>query len=83
MNTDLIGFLAATLTTGCTVPQIIKILKTKHARDVSLIFAIMLGIGVSLWTIYGVLISSMPVIVANCITLLLSLTIIGLKFKYR
>jgi MtN3 and saliva related transmembrane protein len=37
--------------------------------------------GISLWLIYGVMIAAPPVIAANLITLVLSLTILLLKVK--
>jgi len=80
---DTLGLLAGTLTTVAFVPQVIKIWKTKHANDISLgMFAIFSG-GVLLWLCYGIAIGATPVIVANAITLGLSLTILLFKIKYK
>jgi MtN3 and saliva related transmembrane protein len=65
------------------IPQVVKIWKTKHTRDVSLgMFAIFSG-GVLLWLFYGIEIGAMPVIVSNAITLGLSLTILFFKIKFK
>ncbi len=80
---DTLGLLAGTLTTVAFVPQVIKIWKTKHANDISLgMFAIFSG-GVLLWLCYGIAIGATPGIVANAITLGLSLTILLFKIKYK
>lgn len=79
----IIGFIAAILTTGAFLPQAIKIIKTKKTEDISLIMYSILTAGVFLWLIYGILIKSLPVIVANGITFVFVLTILILKMKYN
>ena len=69
---DLLGFTASFFTTAAFVPQALKVYKTKKTEDLSLGLFSMLTFGVFLWLIYGLLISSMPVIVANIITLILA-----------
>jgi|TARA_Y100000310_G_scaffold345404_1_gene464583 MtN3 and saliva related transmembrane protein len=79
---ELIGTLAGVLTTAALVPQALKSWKTKHTRDVSLGWISTLNVGVFLWLVYGILISSIPLILANVFTLLLALIILFLKLKY-
>jgi MtN3 and saliva related transmembrane protein len=78
-----IGLLAGTLTTISFVPQIVKIWKSKHARDISLGMFAIFSSGVVLWLIYGIATGATPVIVANSVTLGLSLTILAFKIRYR
>ena len=78
-----IGLLAGTLTTIAFVPQVVKIWKTKHARDLSLGMFAIFSSGVLLWLCYGIEIGATPIIVANAVTLGLSLTILVFKIKYR
>jgi len=80
---EIIGFAAGTLTTVCLVPQVLKAWKTKLTRDVSLVWVVTLIMGVALWLAYGILIISLPIIVANFFTLILSLIILLLKLKYK
>ena len=84
MNTyaTTIGFAAATLTTIAFIPQVIKVWKTRSARDVSLGMYALFSTGVALWLAYGVLIESWPVIVANSITLLLAGAVLAMKVKF-
>ena len=77
-----IGFIAASLTTIAFLPQVIQIWKTKSTKDISLKMYVILCIGVFLWFIYGVMILSLPLIVANSIVLALSLIIVIFKVKY-
>ncbi|MCH8329177.1 MAG: SemiSWEET transporter [Nanoarchaeota archaeon] len=80
---DIIGFLAGTFTTIALVPQVVKAWKTKLTRDVSLVWAITLTIGVFLWLMYGILINSLPIMIANSLTFILALIVLTLKIKYK
>jgi len=82
MNIEIFGYIAAVLTTAAFLPQLIKTLKTKKADDVSLITLIMFIIGVLCWIIYGYNISSIPILIANLITLILNLMILILKIFF-
>ena len=79
----LVGLMAGTLTTIAFVPQLVKTWKLKSAKDVSFGMLSIFGAGVLLWIEYGVLISALPVILANVVTLLLISAILVMKIKYR
>ena len=81
--TDAIGFLAGALTTIAFVPQALKMYTTKSGKDVSARMLTIFSAGVILWLIYGIMIESVPMILANVATLILSGTIIALKIRYR
>ena len=82
MNIEIFGYIAAVLTTAAFLPQLIKTLKTKKAEDVSLVTLIMFIVGVLCWIIYGYKISSIPILLANLITLLLNLLILISKIYF-
>ena len=82
MNIEIFGYIAAVLTTAAFLPQLIKTLKTKKADDVSLITLVMFNIGVLSWIIYGYKISSIPILIANLITLILNLLILISKIYF-
>lgn len=79
---NLTGSLAAVCTTIAFVPQFVRVYRLKSARDISLATFLVFSIGVFLWLIYGLFIRSMPVIVANAVTLGLALAILWLKLNY-
>lgn len=79
---DLIGSVAGVLTTVAFVPQLLKIHASKSGRDVSARTFLIFSIGVVLWLVYGVRIRSAPVVFANLVTLVLSVVILALKFRY-
>ena len=79
----LIGYTAGALTTISFVPQVIKAWKMQETRDISLIMLLLFGLGILLWTGYGFWIGSMPIIVANVITFVLILVLLGLKIRYK
>ena len=79
---EFFGYFAAILTTLAFIPQLIKTLKTKKADDVSLTTLIMFLTGVAAWIIYGIQISSKPILIANTITFLLNFLILVFKLIY-
>ena len=80
---ELLGYLAAILTTISFFPQVVKIYKTKETKSISLYMYIVLIIGILLWLIYGVYLKSMPMILANAVTLVLLIYILIMKIKYK
>ncbi len=79
--TNVIGLIAAFATTSSFVPQVIKILKTKDTKGVSLVMYVIFTIGILLWLIYGLLLFDIPIIIANSVTLILASIILFLKIK--
>ena len=78
-----VGFFAALCTTIAFLPQAIKVYKTKSTKDISLLMFLIFTIGVFSWLIYGLIINDYPVILANAVTLILSLFILLYKIKYK
>lgn len=81
-GTEWLGLIAGGLTTIAFVPQVVKTWKSKRADDISIAMFTIFSTGVLLWIVYGLLIDSLPVVIANVVTLSLALTILGLKFKF-
>lgn len=79
---DLIGSLAGILTTVSFVPQVVKTWRSGSAEDISLFMFILFSLGVLLWLVYGLAISSRPVIIANAITLVLAFSILVMKLRH-
>jgi len=80
---EILGLLAATLTTVSFLPQVYKTWKTKSTEGLSLTMYLIFFIGVVLWLIYGLHIKSLPVIIANLITSVLALFLVIMKLKYK
>ena len=78
---EIIGIIAASLTTSGFIPQVYKIYKEKNAKGVSLTMYLILFVGVLLWLVYGILIGSLSIIIANSVTALLQLCVIIFKLK--
>ena len=77
-----IGYAAAVLTTLAFLPQVIRIWKLRETRDLSLPTFLMFTIGVFLWLVYGALTGDIPIAIANVVTLILAVIILGFKFRY-
>ena len=80
--TDLIGYIAMSLTTSAFAPQALLTLKTHDVSGISLAMYASFTVGVALWLVYGLLRGDWPIIVGNSITLLLALLILVLKLRY-
>ena len=79
----ILGLVAGTLTTASFLPQLVKVWKSRSTKDISLLMYSVICTGILLWVIYGFLIGSLPVIVANAVTLLIATAILILKIRYH
>jgi MtN3 and saliva related transmembrane protein len=77
-----IGTLAAILTTLAFIPQAWLTWKSRRADGISLGMYCIFTIGVALWFVYGLLLGAWPVIIANFVTLLLAVFILGMKLRF-
>jgi MtN3 and saliva related transmembrane protein len=82
-NSDVLGMIAGTLTTVSFVPQVLKIWRSRSAGDISFGMFLLFSLGVVLWLMYGIAIHSLPVIVSNVVTLVLSVSIIVMKLYFK
>jgi MtN3 and saliva related transmembrane protein len=82
-SVSLLGFVAGALTIFAFSAQVLKTLRTKSTRDISLAMVTLTSTGLSLWVIYGLWLDALPIIVVNLIGLGLTLTLVVLKLKYR
>ncbi|MEY2688564.1 MAG: hypothetical protein RL375_2762 [Pseudomonadota bacterium] len=79
---DIVGTVAATLTTLSFLPQAWLTMRTRDVSGISLSMYSVFTVGVSLWLVYGILLDAWPVIIANAVTLALAITILTLKIRY-
>lgn len=79
--TDFIGALAAILTTLSFVPQAILVIRTRRTEGISLTMYAMFTTGVAAWLVYGILLGSIPMIIANTVTLALASIILTIKTR--
>ena len=77
-----IGLIAGTCTTLSFVPQLLTVFRNRSARDISYTWLAVFTTGIVFWLWYGLLLLSVPVILANAVTLSLLVVLIALKVKY-
>ena len=82
MDAQWIGLIAGILTAASMLPQVIKTIKDKHAADVSIGMLLVLTAGNALWIYYGSLKEDYPIIVTNCFSVAVNLTMLALRLKY-
>ena len=81
--TQMVGLFAGICTASSLLPQLIKTIKEKKADEISKSMLFVLMTGVATWIVYGVLREDLPIIVTNSFSLLLNITMIFLRFKYK
>ena len=85
MNIDieiLIGTLAAIITTAAFIPQVWKAYHSKRTQDLSHYMLYIFLVGLVLWMVYGIMTNSLPIILANTVTLFLAIFLLYLKIKH-
>jgi MtN3 and saliva related transmembrane protein len=80
--TETVGYIAAFLTTFAFIPQALHSWRTRDLSGISLPMYGLFSLGVFFWLIYGLLITSWPIIIANSITLSLACMVLYLKLKH-
>jgi len=80
---DIVGYLAAILTTASFIPQALHTFQTKDVSGISLGMYSSFTVGVSLWLVYGVLLQAWPIVIANTITLSMAGAILTMKLRYK
>ena len=83
LSTDLIGTIAATLTTLSFLPQALLVLRTGETRGISLSMYSVFTLGVALWIFYGIKLGAVPIIVANAITFCLAMCILSVVVRNK
>ena len=80
---EIIGLIAASLTTAAFVPQVYKAWKHKSTSDISFTMYVVLLAGLILWLIYGIHHNSLAIILANLVTASLAIIMLILKMRYK
>jgi len=80
---QILGMLAGTITSITFLPQVIKVWKSRSAKDLSLIMLLLLMVGVSLWLAYGLVLGDAAIIYTNSMVLLMTLILLFFKLKYK
>ena len=80
---DIMGYVAGILVVISLLPQTIKSWRTKSTTDLSLWRYVIYIIGLILWVMYAVIIKNGPVAMMNSIGMVLALSILYLKLKYK
>jgi MtN3 and saliva related transmembrane protein len=82
VNATTVGLIAGFITSIAAIPQLVRTLRIKHTRDISIWQPLLLSAGVALWMVYGMLINDLPLILANITPLICNIMLIVLKLKF-
>ena len=81
--TELLGYVAAACTTFAFLPQVVRVWRTRSARDISLAMYLVMVAGIALWILYGLRIHSSPLVAANAVSLRLAGAVLAGKLRFE
>jgi MtN3 and saliva related transmembrane protein len=79
----IMGLIAGLLTTGAFIPQIIKTIRTKDTKNISIWMYFTYLSGCMMWFFYGYEIKENAILVTNIFSTSFGLTMLFLKLKYK
>jgi len=79
---DLIGYAAATLAAIIFLPQLLKTVRSKDTKGLSLASFILISISNSLWLSYGLLTGDSAIILSQIFLFPMGIVILAYKIKY-
>jgi MtN3 and saliva related transmembrane protein len=82
LNVEHLGFAAAACTTSAFVPQVLMVWRQRGAPGISTGMYLMFIVGVALWLGYGLSMHSLPITIANSVTLMLAASVLAMKFYF-
>ena len=82
VSSELIGYVAAILTTASFVPQVVHVVRTRDTHAISRTMYLAFCLGIAMWLLYGIALASPPIIAANAITLVLASVVLGYKLRF-
>lgn len=80
---NMIGYVAAALTTFSFLPQAWQVIQTKDTRSINLTMYMMFVIGVFCWTAYGIYKQDAALIASNTVTAVFSSIVLAYKLRYK
>jgi MtN3 and saliva related transmembrane protein len=83
LSVDQLGYAAAFLTTSAFVPQVLMVWRQRGAPGISSGMYSLFIVGITLWLFYGLALESLPIIIANGVTLLLATSVLGMKWYFE
>jgi MtN3 and saliva related transmembrane protein len=79
----LLGLAAGTISSITFLPQVIRIWKTRSAKDLSLSMLSLLILGVSMWLAYGIIVKDVAIIYTNSMVLTMSFVMLFFKLRFK
>lgn len=80
---NIVGIAGSIFSSVSFLPQVIKLWKTRSAKDLSMMTLLFLILNVSTWLTYGILINDFPIIITNIIVLSMVLLMVYFKLTFK
>lgn len=83
MNENILGIIAGVLTSISMIPQLVKVIREKNVKDISLLMLLVLISGLSLWVWYGIVKNELPIILSNSFAVLVNVSLLVCYMLYN
>ena len=77
-----LGYVAGFLTAVAYIPQVWKVWSDRSTDDISLKMILVLSTGLALWCVYGIAVGQWPIIIANAVSVALTLSVAVAKLRF-
>ena len=81
--TEIVGLAAGIITTVSFLPQIIKAIKTKDTKSISLVMYMIYLFGLCLYFVYAYMINEPALFITNSLSFFSGVIMLILKLKYK
>ena len=80
---EIFGWAATIVVSLQFIPQLVKTIKTKNAKDISLFMIFLIMFGNVLWIMHGLIVLDMPITITNSMIFVMMAILLVLKLKYK
>jgi MtN3 and saliva related transmembrane protein len=80
---DALGYAAGILTCSALVPQLVQVLRTRSAKDISYAMLFTMIVGQTLWIVHGIANRDIPIVLFTGFSLTMNAAILAMKFMIR
>ena len=81
--TTIVGVAASLFSASSLIPELVKIIKSKKAKEISFLMLAVMFASQGLWVWYGILKKDWIIIISNAISLGINTASIIFRFKYK
>ena len=80
---EIFGWIGTAVVSIQFIPQLLKSIKTKRVKDLSMTMIVLILFGAIMWIAHGYIIQDMPILVTNLFVAIVGISLLFVKLKYK